>query len=201
MRYASASSSVFRRRRLSVAAGCTTTSIWACFLGRGSSGSSSGANRHSLSPQKAQRQGLRQGRRPSRLVVSSTRGSNAPLAESATTYYTWTEVYLNCLYVRRELRTLSDDDRDAFFDAAEVVYRTPTAEGQPLYGSKYYGVGTFAMDHNVLAGNSDCDHMHDGLGFITNHVAQTVLLRHADLAFGQMYHILHQFRSFSTYCR
>jgi len=83
---------------------------------------------------------------------------------------------MNCLYVRRELRTLSDDDRNAFFDTAEVLFRTPTDEGQDLYGSKYYGMGTFAMAHNILAGNSDCDHMHDGLGFTTNHVTQTVYL-------------------------
>lgn len=55
-----------------------------------------------------------------------------------------------CLYVRRELRTLTATDRAAFFDACEVVFRVPTAEGQLLYGPKYMGLGNFAMDHNTL---------------------------------------------------
>ena len=33
--------------------------------------------------------------------------------------------------------------------------------------------------NNAQAGNSDCDHMHDGLGFLTNHGAQTVQFEQA----------------------
>jgi hypothetical protein len=44
---------------------------------------------------------------------------------------------------------------------------------------RYVDLGTMAMDHNTLAGNSDCDHMHDGLGFLTNHGAQTVQFEQA----------------------
>ena len=183
MRYASASSLVRRRRKLAVAVGCgdTDSKVWTCLPKRlerliarssgdaGSSGGSSDASGRRLTSL----HGQRQGRRPPRLVVSPARGSNAPVALLSTSSI-WTEVHVQCVYVRRELRTLTKDDRDAFFDAAEVLFRTPTAEGQALYGSKYYGIGTLAMDHNVLAGNTDCDHMHDGLGFLTNHGAQTV---------------------------
>jgi len=184
VRYASTSSSGRRRRRLAPAGegGDADSNVWACLpkmlarlIARSSERSVGGdAGRKQLEPQLRQQQlGQRQGRRPSQLVASAARGSNAPLALSSTSY-TWTEVYMNCLYVRRELRTLNDDDRNAFFDTAEVLFRTPTSEGQDTYGSKYYGIGTFAMAHNILAGNSDCDHMHDGLGFLTNHGAQTV---------------------------
>jgi hypothetical protein len=141
--------------------------------GGSSSGGESGGGLNER--QQARRLGRRQGRRPSHLVVSSARGANAPAAFASESFSTvWTELHVHCLYVRRELRTLTDDDRNAFFDAAEVLFRTPTAAGQALYGAKFYGLGTFAMDHNVLAGNSDCDHMHDGLGFLTNHGAHTV---------------------------
>ena len=30
------------------------------------------------------------------------------------------------------------------------------------------------MEHNYLAGNAVCDQMHDGLGFVTNHGAETM---------------------------
>jgi hypothetical protein len=66
-----------------------------------------------------------------------------------------------------------------FVKSIQVIFRVPIADGVALYGSKYVDIGTFAMDHNALAGNSNCDHMHDGLGFITNHVAQTVQFEQA----------------------
>lgn len=55
----------------------------------------------------------------------------------------------------------------------------PTTEGQALYGSKYYGAGFFGDKHNVLSGNSNCDHMHDGLGFLPGHLALTVMFEQA----------------------
>lgn len=40
-------------------------------------------------------------------------------------------------YVRRELRSLAEADRLAFFDALETIYRLPTAQGMHQYGSEY----------------------------------------------------------------
>lgn len=40
-------------------------------------------------------------------------------------------------YVRREIRQLTDSDREAFFDAMETIYRLPTAEGNAQYGEEY----------------------------------------------------------------
>ena len=40
-------------------------------------------------------------------------------------------------YVRREIRQLTEKDREAFFDAMEALYRLPSAEGQHLYGDEY----------------------------------------------------------------
>ena len=40
-------------------------------------------------------------------------------------------------YVRREIRQLSDADREAFFTAMETLYRLPTAEGTEEYGDEY----------------------------------------------------------------
>lgn len=79
-----------------------------------------------------------------------------------------------CRYVRRELRALSRDDKDRMLKSMEVLYRVPTASGQLLYGAGYLSAGEFVRVHNHLAGQRDCDHMHDGLGFLTLHTALTM---------------------------
>lgn len=41
-------------------------------------------------------------------------------------------------YVRREIRSLSDQDREMFFNAVSVLQRVPSSVGQAVYGSNYY---------------------------------------------------------------
>lgn len=79
-----------------------------------------------------------------------------------------------CKYVRRELRDLLRDDRERLLKAMEITYRVPTSTGRQLYGSSYQSAGEFIRAHNSLAGKRDCDHMHDGLGFLTLHTALTM---------------------------
>lgn len=79
-----------------------------------------------------------------------------------------------CRYVRRELRDLTVDDRNRLFKSMEVLYRVPTASGRLLYGDGYSSAAEFVRIHNELAGQRDCDHMHDGLGFLTLHTALTM---------------------------
>ncbi|KAH8050386.1 phosphatase [Aureococcus anophagefferens] len=50
-----------------------------------------------------------------------------------------------------------------------VLWSTPTAAGRGLYGPLYVGVDDLAEFHNTQAGAQDCDHIHDGLGFFTQH--------------------------------
>ena len=78
-----------------------------------------------------------------------------------------------CKYVRRELRRLTDADRTAFFDTLAVLYTTHTTAGQRAYGSKYMAAHDFVELHNTLSGQDDCDHLHGGLGFLTQHAAMT----------------------------
>jgi hypothetical protein len=63
------------------------------------------------------------------------------------------------------------------------VFRVPTDEGQALYGSKYYGAGYFADLHNLYSGNANCDHMHDGIGFVPSHLALTVIIEQKIIRF------------------
>ncbi|CAN0141328.1 unnamed protein product, partial [Discosporangium mesarthrocarpum] len=72
-------------------------------------------------------------------------------------------------YVRRELRSLDKEDLTAFLDAMETLYRVPA---NPLkYGDEYRDAFDFVALHNELAGGRECDHAHDGLGFLTIHTA------------------------------
>lgn len=41
-------------------------------------------------------------------------------------------------YVRREIRSLTDMDREMFFNAVSVMQRVPSGVGQLVYGTNYY---------------------------------------------------------------
>jgi hypothetical protein len=53
-------------------------------------------------------------------------------------------------YVRRELRTLSDRDREAFLDAAITLWKTSTRVGREElnYGPRYRDINSLAIIHN-----------------------------------------------------
>ena len=73
-------------------------------------------------------------------------------------------------YVRRELSTLTDNDRTAFLDAFHTLWTVNTTEGQAQYGDRYKSVNYFATLHNDGGGNNACDEFHGGLGFLNNHM-------------------------------
>lgn len=73
-------------------------------------------------------------------------------------------------YVRREISTLTDSDREAFLNAFHKLWVVSTTMGQLLYGDRYKSVNYFATLHNDGGGNSVCDEFHGGLGFLNNHM-------------------------------
>ena len=79
-------------------------------------------------------------------------------------------------YVRRELRDLSDADRERYFSALHVVYSTDDAAGRTLYGDDFKSAAWFVRQHLYGAAQRDCDHWHDDAGFMTHHVGVTMLL-------------------------
>ena len=79
-----------------------------------------------------------------------------------------------CKYVRREIRTLTDDDRNAFLDALEIVYNTDQTEGQSMYGEKFINIRELVKKHLDGAGRKECDHWHDDAAILTHHVAYTL---------------------------
>lgn len=72
-----------------------------------------------------------------------------------------------CKYVKREIRALTAEDRTAFFDAAQTLWKTTTEAGQRLYGPDYMDIMYFTSYHLTYAAERSCDHMHDGVGFMT----------------------------------
>ena len=81
---------------------------------------------------------------------------------------------LTCRYVRREIRSLDDDDRNAFFDAVRTLTTTPNDEGSRLYGPNYRNLAHFTGIHlqNAVP-NKHEDRFHDGFGFVSQHIAIT----------------------------
>lgn len=72
-------------------------------------------------------------------------------------------------FVRREIRTISKPDREAFFDAMEVVYSMPTADGQEIYGEDYVSYAFFVALHSSSVYN-----YHGNLMFMTSHPAMQI---------------------------
>lgn len=94
-------------------------------------------------------------------------------ANTSTPMYS-SKVLLACRYVRRETRTLETFDRSNFIDAVRIVYTVHAADGKKLYGSKYKDASYFIEYHTWMAGTLDCDHLHDGMGFLMGHNAITI---------------------------
>jgi hypothetical protein len=82
-------------------------------------------------------------------------------------------------YVRREFRTLTDDDKERFTKAMSALYSLDDATGQAKYGSKFRSAEYFLNKHLTGGGMTDCDHWHDGAGLVTHHTAVTLELEQA----------------------
>lgn len=77
-------------------------------------------------------------------------------------------------YVRRELRRLTDEDRARYLDAALVLAQTSDSQGKASYGSSWKGMDYFVRTHLTSAvANKHNDRLHDGMGFLTQHIAIT----------------------------
>jgi len=95
-------------------------------------------------------------------------GKNKPILSTST-------ITVTIKYVRREIRQLTDRDREAFFNAISIMQRVPTKIGQRLWGSKYFSKDYFVRIHLYYGGNGDCDHWHQGAGFVTSHMAYSLM--------------------------
>jgi len=83
--------------------------------------------------------------------------------------------YVVVKYVRREIRSLFEEDRGRFLDAMRAMQITPTRQGKMIYGPRYLDMNYMTEAHNKYAGDRVCDHLHNGLGFFPLHMALTLL--------------------------
>jgi hypothetical protein len=79
-------------------------------------------------------------------------------------------------YVRRELRSMTDDDRNGFFEALKLIYTVGQTDGTATYGSKYRSIEYLVAEHLQGAASKECDHWHDDAGILTHHMAFTLEL-------------------------
>lgn len=75
---------------------------------------------------------------------------------------------VSCKYVRREIRSLTEDDREAFFQAMEIFFTIPTEVGQARYGEKFFNYERITAYHDSKI-TDYC--YHDGMQFLTSHAA------------------------------
>lgn len=80
-----------------------------------------------------------------------------------------------CIYVRRELRSLSSDDLETVLETMHTMWETSESDGQELYGENYHSIDWFAGMHDFNAAWKDADHFHEGLGFLPQHIKMTNL--------------------------
>jgi len=78
-----------------------------------------------------------------------------------------------CQYVRREIRTLSVQDLSSTLDAMHTLWAVEDEEGQELYGDDYQSASYLLKSHHFNAAWPDGDHIHEGNGFMTQHVKMT----------------------------
>jgi hypothetical protein len=54
---------------------------------------------------------------------------------------------VHCLYVKREVRSLTLEDREAFLNAMHTLWKVPTLQGRDKYGPEYTGSDVFVSVH------------------------------------------------------
>jgi hypothetical protein len=78
-----------------------------------------------------------------------------------------------CMYVRREIQSLTAEDLAETMDAMYTLWQTGEEEGQTLYGDNFHSANYFSSAHDFNAAQQDADHIHEGLGFLPQHIKLT----------------------------
>lgn len=75
-----------------------------------------------------------------------------------------------CVYVRREFRALTNADLSKTMEAMWKMWEVEEDEGQALYGENFRNFAYLLEYHYFNAAWQDADHIHEGNGFLTQHV-------------------------------
>ena len=74
-------------------------------------------------------------------------------------------VKVSCRYVRREIRDLTENDREEFLEALEVYYTVGTEEGRAKYGDDFFDYRRLALFHNAPVSSDYLPHLFRFRGF------------------------------------
>jgi len=96
------------------------------------------------------------------LTVTEANSNGVPLRS--------TTVNVMCMYVRREIGSLTESDLSETMDAMYTLWSTQETDGQTLYGDNYHSASYFLEAHHFNAATQSSDHIHEGLGFVTQHI-------------------------------
>jgi len=77
-------------------------------------------------------------------------------------------------FVRQEIRMLTDDEREEFFDTLMTIYMVNQTQGEAMYGRKYRSMERLVAEHLEGAADIACDHWHDDAGIMTHHIGFTL---------------------------
>ena len=78
---------------------------------------------------------------------------------------------IECKYVRRELRQLTQHDLDAYLSATAAIHRLTMDEGRRQYGTKFRNFEYFTAKHLDRRSLLECTPYHKGDVFLTAHAA------------------------------
>ena len=83
----------------------------------------------------------------------------------------WASAAVHCLYVRREVRELLPNDLARYFAALQQLATLPGAEGRREYGASFHSVPELTKVHLLRGASRVSDELHDGVGFLAQHLA------------------------------
>jgi hypothetical protein len=83
--------------------------------------------------------------------------------------------YFMCMYVRREFRALTEYDLNRTMDAMWQMWALEEAEGQELYGEDFHNYARLLEYHYFNAAWKDADHIHEGNGFLAQHIKMDMI--------------------------
>ena len=78
-----------------------------------------------------------------------------------------------CMYVRREIRQLSEADLSSAMDAMHIMYSVSLETGVELYGDNYKPSSYLLGFHHFNSACQESDHIHEGNGFMPQHIKMT----------------------------
>eukprot|EP01034_Spumella_vulgaris_P037635 gene37635-46430_t len=68
---------------------------------------------------------------------------------------------------------MTSDDKDKFIAVSHKLSSTDEEEGKALYGENFHTDSMLLRFHHLNAGQQDADHVHEGNGFLTQHLKFT----------------------------